>query len=135
MVTKQREKVDLFDRIKVSGEIVNEKRIRSGGAMIGMASEWKITIMYGSRQYTFNYTNSVNNGSKKPSKKDLIYCLISDSGCFHSSRDLEDFAYNFGYENIKDAEKAYKACARTAAALSRVFGKDLAWFEKELENY
>lgn len=133
MVSRQenKTKVDIFEEVKFSGEVIDNIKIRN----VGYAEKWKITLRYKGRQYTFDYTNSVVNFGKKPSKKDCIYALITDASCYESSRDLRDFAENFGYETRADAERAYKSCARTAEALKRVFGADLRLFEKELEDY
>ena len=33
-----------------------------------------------------------------------MYSVLSDMGCYESSRDMEDFIYSFGYDNNNDLE-------------------------------
>lgn len=68
-----------------------------------------------------------NTNYKKPNKKDIIECVISDAQAYEYTQDIDDFAIEFGYEKIKDCINAYGLCKKTYNDLHRLFTK------KELE--
>lgn len=71
------------------------------------------------RQYTFEY--QCNPQYSKPTVDDCLYALMSDMQCFECAKDIEDFMFDLGYAGYKEAERAYKACRRTAKAMHRMF--------------
>ena len=76
------------------------------------------TIKRNGKQYTFNFGQSIAQGSNEPTMYDILTCLEK-----YESRDFEDFCSNYGYDN--DSIKAlntYKAVSREYKAVNRLFG-------------
>lgn len=89
--------------------------------------------------YTFKYQCNPS-ATHEPTKKDCLYCLLSDASCFESAFNVDDFIKEFGYDadlqSIRKGEKAYKACERTAKAIDRLFTEDeKAALNTFFENY
>ena len=94
---------------------------------------FKCKIKVDGVQYTFNY--QCNTNYTEPNLLDCIYAIFSDMNAYDGCDGIQDFYDEFGYSNIKDAEKAYKACKKTAKALNRMFSKDeIIEIFKELEE-
>jgi hypothetical protein len=75
-----------------------------------------------------------------PSVADVVASLVCDADCWESSRDLEDFAANYGGEikslaDAKRIEASYLACAETAKRLRAFLGGKLAEFQEAARDY
>jgi hypothetical protein len=75
-----------------------------------------------------------------PTAADIVASLISDASCYEDSRDLEDFAANFGGEikiiaDAKKIEASYLACGETAKRLRSFLGADLEAFQEAARDY
>lgn len=91
------------------------------GSMWGEKQErciFKMRLSRGRRSYTFDFGQSIMNGSETPTMYDVLACLQKyDCGTF------EDFCREFGYdEDSRRAERTYKAVCREYAAVERLFG-------------
>ena len=76
------------------------------------------TIKRNGKQYTFNFGQSIAQGSNEPTMYDILTCLEK-----YESRDFKDFCSNYGYDN--DSIKAlntHKAVSREYKAVNRLFG-------------
>ena len=84
---------------------------------------YRCTIKHNNKQYSFDY--QCNPAYCKATLKDCLYSLISDASCYESAFDVDDFLNEFGYtddlKKVREGEKVYKACKKTAAALHRLF--------------
>ena len=68
-----------------------------------------------------------------PNLLDCMNAIIGDMDCYDVCRNLSDFCSEFGYDDIVQAEKAYKACKKTSKALHRLFtDEELAEIGEEL---
>ena len=81
---------------------------------------FKIRLIKGGKQYTFNFGQSVAEGNNEPTLYDVLTCLQKyDVGTF------EDFCDDFGYDNdSRTAEKTYNAVAKEFQAMERLFNSD-----------
>jgi hypothetical protein len=75
-----------------------------------------------------------------PSVADVVASLVFDADCWESSRDIEDFAANYGGEikslaDAKRIEASYLACAETAKRLRAFLGGKLAEFQEAARDY
>ena len=79
---------------------------------------FKCRLSRGRKQYTFEFGQSLYNGSKEPTMYDVLPCLEkSDVGTF------EDFCDEFGYDtDSRRAERTYNAVRKEYAAVERLFG-------------
>lgn len=78
---------------------------------------FKITLKKGSKQYSFNFGQSIAEGSNEPTLYSVLSCLQKyDVGTF------EDFCDNFGYDqDSRTAERIYKAVVKEFEAMQRLF--------------
>lgn len=98
----------------------------------------KITNKNNKKQFSFNY--QCNTKNQQPNIEDCLYCLLLDVNCYESAINIDDFIQEFGYndnlQRIRQGEKAYKACKRTAKAIERLFNNDeIETLNKHFENY
>lgn len=82
---------------------------------------FKLKLSRGNKSYTFDFGQSINNGSKEPTLYDVLSCLQKyDIGSF------EDFCNEFGYndDNSIDSLKTYKAVVKEYTAITKLFNED-----------
>ena len=82
---------------------------------------YKCVMKYNGKQYSFEYqTNTEANG--EPKLAEVLECVVSEMGCYESSRDFTDFALELGYDpESVECERAYKGCKEVSKALHRLF--------------
>lgn len=88
--------------------------------------------------FTINYNNvcykadyQCNTDYEKPTKDDILACMISDAMCYEDCKindddveNLENFRLLFGYENIKDLINAYRGCKNAYNHINKMFTKE-----------
>lgn len=76
------------------------------------------TISRNRKRYTFNFGQSIANGSNQPTTYDILACFEK-----YGYTDFNDFCNHFGYsEDSIKALKTYKAVNREFKAIERIFG-------------
>lgn len=116
---------NLFNEVKLYSEQIDSTR---------NGDVWKCKLVYKGKQYTFPFTKGIGHYGKEPDVKETMYCLISDAQTIEYCRNVQELMDAFGYDDYQQALKIMNACAKTAKALKRVFGSDIQWFIKALEN-
>ena len=104
---------------------------------------YSIRLSYKGNDYRFTFHDSVHacENNIPLNKKDVMYCVLSDMGCYESSRDMEDFLYSFGYDNqdlktYKEGMKAFKSCKKTSEKLHELFNDyELEQLQNEYMDY
>lgn len=78
---------------------------------------FKCRLSRGGKSYTFDFGQSINNGSEDPNIYDVLTCLQKyDIGTF------ENFCSEFGYDqDSRTAERIYKAVLKEFAGVERLF--------------
>ena len=78
---------------------------------------FKITLKKGGKQFTFNFGQSIAEGSNEPTLYSVLTCLQKyDVGTF------ENFCDDFGYDyDSRTAEKTYKAVIKEFEGMQRLF--------------
>jgi hypothetical protein len=78
---------------------------------------FNLTLKKERKQYTFNFGQSIAQGSNEPTMYDVLTCLQKyDVGTF------EDFCGEYGYDNdSRRAEKIYKAVCKEYQGMQRLF--------------
>lgn len=81
---------------------------------------FKVQLKRGRKSYTFEFGQSIADGSQEPTLYDILTCLQKyDVGSF------EDFCGEFGYdEDSRTAERTYKAVVKEFEAMERLFNSD-----------
>ena len=81
---------------------------------------FKITLKKDGKQYTFNFGQSIAEGSNEPTLYDILCCLQKyDVGTF------EEFCSEFGYDNdSRQAEKIYKGVVKEFEGMERLFNSE-----------
>ena len=97
--------------------------------------KFRCIIKYEDKQYSFDYQC---NYKDVPTLKDCMYCLLSDAS--FADMDVDEFLKEMGYTHslseVRNGEKAYKGCVKTAKALQRIFAEsELAVLAEAFENY
>lgn len=117
---------------------------------------YSIRLSYKGNDYRFTFHDSVNawQNNTPLNKKDVMYCVLSDMGCYESSKDMDDFLYSFGYDNskadnlykgydngndlklYKQGIKTFEACKKTSEKLHELFNNDeLEQLQNEYMEY
>jgi hypothetical protein len=89
-------------------------------------AECETGIVYGSR---------IGKAVPPPPAADVIHSLLLDAS--NTDERFEDWAANYGFDpDSRKAERMYRACQETAAALRRAFDRDeLAALETAFQDY
>ena len=101
----------LLSRIKFSRSYVRKSKMTSG-------NEYKIFISYNGHWAWFTFHDNFEN---KSTLKDWLYCLVLDMNSYEFSRDEYEFAREYGYDDMSEARKIYRACEKTAEKLHKLF--------------
>lgn len=81
---------------------------------------FKIKLIKGGKQYTFEFGQSLSEGSNEPTLYSVLACLTK-----YDPETFEDFCANYGYDNdSRKAEKIYKAVVKEWKNLNRLFTSD-----------
>lgn len=78
---------------------------------------FKVRLSKGGKQYTFEFGQSISEGSNEPTLYDVLACLTK-----YDPETFEDFCANYGYdEDSRKAEKTYKAVLKEFNNMNRLF--------------
>lgn len=78
---------------------------------------FKIRLIKGGKQYTFEFGQSLIEGNNEPTMYDVLTCLTK-----YDPETFEDFCANFGYdEDSRTAEKTYKEVVKEYKNMQRLF--------------
>ena len=78
---------------------------------------FKIKLIKGGKQYTFEFGQSIAEGNNEPTLYDVLTCLTK-----YDPETFEDFCNNYGYDNdSRAAEKVYKAVVKEFKNMQRLF--------------
>ena len=87
---------------------------------------------------TIKTTYQCNPRHGKPTRDDVLACIISDAEAYEFTKDEADFLIEFGYadsKHIREGLKAYKGCKAISERLHKVFtDKELDTLRGELEE-
>ena len=109
-------------------------------------NNYKVRISYNGNEYEtifhdsiYNYENGIGLDIN-----DVIYAVLLDARAYEDSRDLEDFASEFGYDLYDEFEedynpellRVYNECHKTFNALDKMFTKnELEQLHEEFAEY
>lgn len=94
--------------------------------------KYNVSITYKERTFTTTYQTV-----QDVKKDDAICCIFSDMAAYDSTRDISDFANEFGYNNEKVIKvlSVYNACKDTSYILHKIFtNEEIEEINKELEE-
>ena len=78
---------------------------------------FKLRLKRNGKSYTFEFGQSIVNGSTDPSMYNVLACLTK-----YYVGSFEDFCSEFGYDtDSRKAERTYKAVCKEFAAVERLF--------------
>lgn len=78
---------------------------------------FKIKLIKGGKQYTFEFGQSISEGSNEPTLYDVLTCLTK-----YDPETFEDFCENYGYDtDSRKAEKVYKEVVKEFNNMQRLF--------------
>lgn len=80
---------------------------------------FKCRLTRGRKSYTFEFGQSIANGSQEPTMYDVLACMSKPCGI----DTFEDFCDEFGYDyDSRRAERTWKGYQKGVAAMERLFG-------------
>lgn len=90
---------------------------------------WVSTMRFNGRQFTFTYKMGEGHNGKEPDLESALDSLVSDARSWEDSDgDYGDWASQFGYGDSAEHKRTFKACARIARRLKKLFGDELYQF-------
>lgn len=98
------------------------KRVYVGKSKMTSGNKYKIYLCYKGHRCVFEFNDNFKNESKK---QDFIRCMLLDAQAYEYARDVYDFAeeFGYGYENLAEARKAYRACEMQSIRVHRLFNE------------
>ena len=106
--------MSILDKIEVSKRVKGKSKMTSG-------DEYEITATYNGNTIKFSYNDNYMNNSDK---RDFLYALMSDADAYCLYSDFDDFVDEFGYDDPKQAYKAYKGCKDLYYKASTLFDEE-----------
>ena len=96
-------------------------------------------ISYNDKKYSTNYQCNVDYSKTDTEnmKEDFLYCVFLDAFSYIDSRDIYDFAKQYGYdyyENSKEVKRIYSLCEKAYNKLSDMFGEDFDDLSEYIEE-
>lgn len=64
------------------------------------------------------------NKKSKPSKEDVLSCLLSDMMAYDEYTDIDEFQEVFGYEKVSKCLKAFRGCRQNSHKMHGMFTKE-----------
>jgi hypothetical protein len=126
----------------LASEVVGSPFHKSNFSKTYYCRKYYVKLSYKGNDYKFTFHDSVNayENNIPLNKKDVMYSILSDMGCYESSRDMQDFIYSFGYDNdlelYEKGVKAFEGCKRTSIILHELFNNDeLEQLQNEYMDY
>ena len=116
----------LLNEINTTKTYIRKSDLTSGNA-------YRVTLTRNGVKVGFIFNDNIYNESDK---NDFIYSLLRDSQAYENARDLTDFMFDFGYDNIPQAKQVYNACKKQSERLHKLFNDaEIETLEKIFENY
>ena len=79
---------------------------------------FKCKLLRNYKSYTFDFGQSIADGSKEPAMYDILTCLTK-----YDPETFDNFCAEFGYDiDSRNSKKIYKAVCKEFAAVERLFG-------------
>lgn len=79
---------------------------------------FKCKLLRNRKNYTFEFGQSIANGSNEPTMYDILSCLTK-----YDPETFENFCSSYGYDtDSRSAERTYKAVCKEYNAVERLFG-------------
>lgn len=103
----------LLSMIKFSRTFVRKSKMCSG-------NEYKIFISYNGHWAWFTFHDNFMN---KSTLRDWLYCLVLDMNAYDFNADEYELARAYGYDDIEQARKVYKACRKTSEKMHKIFNE------------
>lgn len=111
-------------------DLVRSNKVCMGKSKKTSGNEYSVVLEYNGNSITMLFHDNYKNESEKD---DFLYALLMDAMVYENCFSLSDFMdeFGYGYEQRKEAEKAYKACEKQYNKLHRLFTEEEI---KELQN-
>lgn len=78
---------------------------------------FKVRLIKGGKRYTFEFGQSISEGSNEPTLYSVLACLTK-----YNPETFEYFCANYGYDNdSRTAERVYKAVCKEWKSMQRLF--------------
>lgn len=94
--------------------------ICEGKSHMTAGNEYEIRMRRNKFTCYFKYHTNINDTL---SLDEIMYCLILDSDCYEFARDEYEFAREYGYDDLAEARRIYKACNATYNKLRKLFSE------------
>lgn len=90
---------------------------------------YDVKITYNGKYYCTEY--QCNPTIKNNMKKDIIYCVWSDSNCYEYAQNIDDFQAELGYTLASELLNAYNGCRKANEKIHELFNNEEL---EELDN-
>lgn len=123
-------KKNILNEIKVN----YKKSINQEDTFTPSHTRFDVKITYNNKYMTTQY--QCNTAYKNAMKKDILYCVLSDSNAYEYAQDIDDFQQEFGYEKASELLKAFNGCKEANKKIHELFnGKELKELETIFQDY
>lgn len=116
-------------------DLVKANKVCMGKSKKTSGNEYSVVLKYNGNSITMLFHDNYKNES---GKDDFLYALLMDAMAYENCFNLDDFMdeFGYGYDQRKEAEKAYKACEKQYNKLHRLFTeKEIDELHNEFEDF
>lgn len=134
------EKIYFSDLQKVIPDLkMSVSRNRQIDGRMGCGAGYNVCLQRGNVKYYTRYNASIMEREHRPSKMDILYCIVTDARSYTFTTSFSDFCSEFGYDEYEDrakAQRVYKSCMTASLKLEQMFNdKEFEILDKVFENY
>lgn len=101
----------ILEKIRTTKSYKGKSEMTSGNA-------YTVRVYYNGKYCQMTFHDNIYN---KSDKNDFLYSLLMDADAYNNSRDMADFADEYGYDDIRKCLKAYNGCKSQAEKVKRLF--------------
>lgn len=114
-------------------DLVRANKVCMGKSKQTSGNEYSVVLKYNGNSITMLFHDNYKNES---GKDDFLYALLMDAFAYEDNQNVEDFMLEFGYEDIEQATKIYKACEKQYNKLHRLFTEEeIEELQNEFEDF
>ena len=106
-------------------KIKYQEKLDQGDLISKYHTRYEVCLSYRGKTLITDYQC---NNRTKPTKENVLSCLLSDTMSYDDYTDIDDFQSSFGYEKVSECLKVYNGCKESSKRMHALFT------EKELEE-
>jgi len=117
--------MSLADFIKRSGVRMAWKEYFGHRPGWEQADHYKVTLIGPDGRMTVTYSKGIGHKGAPPTVEEVLDTVAMDAVSYENYPDLDDWVAEYGFEDMKEAQKTFRGVKRQSESLGRILGDKL----------